>query len=334
MPADAKGLRTHPIQEIFWTRTGLLLAVLVVVSGVSMWASSAVDAGTAKNLLTALGTGTMVSAVVGFGQTLLTAGAAQRALVAPVVEESRRALRELSAEYRSLNQEFFPTHVFEASTDPDPAFNALIMDDLRRTRQLLFRGFSGRYAAARLLLSPSGWEVRAVLADPGERGAISGRARHLARHQGASADYERIQATLHEEIRIGLVGLYLARARCDSIDVTVIADPPLDRVELFDDSVWITLYSAVAGAPSLYPRTLRFSEGSFIYGMQRAEFARVHAARGAPRFLITPDTSREEFLAQFATITGTRLTDAQFADLQARFHAFRQEFSAKAELES
>ncbi|WP_026423967.1 hypothetical protein [Actinokineospora inagensis] len=334
MSADAKGLRTRPIQDLFWTRTGLLLLVLVVVAGTAMWLAGGLDPGLAKNLLTALGTGTLVSAVVGFGQTLITASAAQRAMVTPVIEESRKALRELSAEYRSLNQEFFPTHVFEASTEPDPAFNALIMSDLRETRQLWFRGFSGRYAAARMLLSPAQWEVRAVLADPRERGSISGRARHLARQGGPDADYEKISDTLHQEIRIGLVGLYLARAKCTAIEVTAVPDPPLDRVELFDDCVWITLYSAVAGAPSLYPRTLRFSEGSFIYDMQRSEFARVHAARDAHRFTLTPDTGRAEFLAHFAKITGTPLSEVEFRDLEAQFHRFRHEFTAKAELES
>ncbi|CRK56341.1 hypothetical protein [Alloactinosynnema sp. L-07] len=321
-----------PIKELFWTRTGLLLLLLLVVSGAAMWAAGELAQGTPKSLLAALGTGTMVSAVVGFGQTLITASAAQRAMVTPVIEESRRALRELSAEYRSLNQEFFPTHVFEATTDPDPAFNALMMRDLKATRQFWFRGFSGRYAAVRLLHSNAEWEVRAVVADPRERTAISGRARHLMRHAGVDADYERIQATLHEEISIGLVGLYLARARCTVIDVTVIADPPLDRVEMFDDSVWVTLYSDVAGVASLYPRTLRFSEGSFIYAMERADFTRLRAARDAGRFQITPDTSRPEFLAHFAKVTGTTLSDHKFRALEAKFHAFRHEFSAKAEL--
>jgi hypothetical protein len=73
---------------MFWTRTGLLLAVLLVVSIGSLWISSAMDAGTWKNLVASLGTGTMISAVVGFGQTLITASASQRALVTPLVEES------------------------------------------------------------------------------------------------------------------------------------------------------------------------------------------------------------------------------------------------------
>lgn len=64
--AEAKRLRSSPLQEIFWTRTNLLLLVLVVVSGSSLWISSSMSAGAAKTLLNALGTGTLISAVVGF----------------------------------------------------------------------------------------------------------------------------------------------------------------------------------------------------------------------------------------------------------------------------
>ncbi|GGS33203.1 hypothetical protein [Actinokineospora fastidiosa] len=333
MPADATGLRTHRIHEIFWTRTTLLLTTLLVVSGLAFWASSSLDTGTGRSLLTAVATGTMVSAVVGFGQTLITARATREAMLNPLIEESRKALRELSEEYRSLNQEFFPTHVFEASVEPDPAFNALMMEDLRRAKQYWFRGFSGRYAAVRLLAARSEWEVRAVVADPRERSAISGRARYIARREGADTDLDKIRDELHEEIRIGLVGLFLARSRCTRIDVTVVADPPLDRVEMFDDSVWITLYSDPA-APSPYPRTLRFAESSFIHGMERADFGRLHATRDARRLVITPDTGRAEFAAQFARVTGTALTDDGFGELEAAFHGFRRDFSAKAELES
>jgi hypothetical protein len=331
--ADERSRGSNPIQELFWTRTGLLLLILVVVSGTSMITAEALTAGTAKNLLTALATGTLITAIVGFGQTAITARATQKAMVTPLIEENRRALAELSAEYRSLNKEFFPTHVFEATNDPDPAFNALMMQDLRNTRQYFFRGFSGRHAAARLLLARAEWELRAVVADPRERTAITGRARYLIRHEGAVADFETIQDRLHEEISIGLVGLYLARSRCSRIDVTVISDPPLDRLEMFDDSVWITLYSDI-GATTLYPRTLRFTEGSFIYNMERAEFGRLRNSRHAHQLVITPDTTRRAFLAQFEKVTGNALSEERFIDLEGKFHTFRREFSLAAELGS
>lgn len=331
MSAEAKGLRKNPIQEIFWTRTGLLLLILLVVSGLAMIATSGMAPGTGKNLLTAVATGTLVSAIVGFGQTLVTATAAQRAMLTPLVEESRQALRDLSDEYRSMNQEFFPTHIFEATAEPNPALNALMMADLQQTRQYMFRGFSGRHAAARLLLSKAEWEFRAVIADPRNAGGISGRARYLLRHSASDADYDTVHDRLHEEIRIGLVGLYLARSRCTRLEVSVVADPPIDRMEIFDDSVWVTLYSD-ARATAEYPRTLRFTEGSFIYNMQRAEFGRMSGSPYAHHLVITPDTSRQDFIDQFEKITGSPLTEEQFLELNAEFYNFLREFSVIAEL--
>jgi hypothetical protein len=332
--AQGGHLRRTPLQEIFWTRTSLLLTVLIVVAGLSLWVAGLMEPGTGKNLVTSLGTGTLISAIVGFGTTLITASASQRALVTPVIEESRRALEDLSAEYRALNKEFFPTDVFEATTDPDPAFNRALMADLNATRQYFFRGFSGRHAAARLLLSRTERELRAVIADPRDANSISGRARYLMRRDAGDVDYEQIQTRLDEEIRIGLVGLFLARSRCAQVDITVVADPPLDRLEMFDDSVWVSLYSDVRGATKLYPRSLRFTEGSFLYNMERAEFVRVSQSRTGRHFRITSATTRADFLALFEKITGSPLSEEQFRELEGKFHVFRAEFSAVAELGS
>src|SRR5690349_2797001 len=117
MSADADVLRKSLFRELFWTRTTLLLLLLVVTSIVAMAVPSPMSPGGLKDFVLAIGTGTMVSAIVGFGQTLITAGAAQRVLVDSLVEQSRTALHELSEEYRALNREFFPTHIFEATPE-------------------------------------------------------------------------------------------------------------------------------------------------------------------------------------------------------------------------
>ncbi|WP_309116695.1 hypothetical protein [Saccharothrix sp.] len=335
MSAKPAGDRGNLLQELFWTRTGLLLLILVVTSGTCLAVSSTMAQGPVRNFVLSVGTGTMISAVVGFTQTLITSSAAQRALVTPVVEESRRALRELTFEYRALDREFFPTHVFEPTARPDPVFNQVMMQDLERTRLYGFRGFAGRYAACRLLLSQSECELRAVLADPRDDDAISGRARYLLRHEGADGDYDTIVDRLREQISIGLVGLFCARSRCSRIDLTIVSDPPLDRLELFDDSAWLTLYSNTsAGIVRLYPRTLRFSEGSFLYGMERAEFLRISNSKAGLHVVITPSTTRDDFLVLFEKITGAPLTAEGFRGLEEKFHAFRREFSASAQLGS
>ncbi|WP_433274746.1 hypothetical protein ACQPZF_29685 [Actinosynnema sp. CS-041913] len=335
MSAEPGGERGNLLQELFWTRTGLLLLILVVTSAGCLAISSNLEQGPLRGFVAAVGTGTMISAVVGFTQTLVTSAAARRALIAPVVEESRKALRDLTAEYRALDREFFPSHVFEPTARPDPAFNQLMMQDLERTRLYGFRGFAGRYAACRLLLSQSECQLRAVLADPRDADAIGGRARYLLRHEGADGDYDTIADRLRDQIRIGLVGLFLTRGRCSRIDLTIVSDPPLDRLELFDDSAWLSLYSNTsAGVVRLYPRTLRFSEGSFLYGMERAEFLRISNSKAGLHVVITPRTTRGDFLVLFEKITGAGLSEEGFQELADKFHRFRREFSASARLGS
>ncbi|TCP56925.1 hypothetical protein EV191_101874 [Tamaricihabitans halophyticus] len=332
MTAGLRGSRKSLVRELFWTRTGLLLSVLLLVSIACLIGAVMLAPGMPRNLLNAIGTGTMVSAIVGFGQTAITSTAEHRAMLLPVVEESRRALRDLSSEYRELNREFYPTQVFEATTRPDPAFNQLLMRDLQQTRQFFFSGFSARHAAARLLISHAEWELRVIIADPRDGTTVSGRAKYLLRNEDATADYAEVQQRLHEEIRMGLVGLYLARSRCTTLQIAVVVDPRLDRVELFDQSVWITLFSDAVRVGALYPRTLRFSEGSFIYNMERAEFMRIGNSPAVRHFQITPEMSHGDFRELYQQITGAVLSEEDFQELAGDFHAFREDFSAAAEL--
>jgi len=140
-------------------------------------------------------------------------------------------MERLTAEYRALNQEFYPTHVFEPTSEPDPAFNRLMMADLHRTREYFFRGFSGRHAAARLLLSHAEWELRACSPIPGVT-PLSAAGPLSVAAAGFRSDYDAICEQLHDEIRIGLVGLFLARSRCSRVDITVVGDPALDRLDV------------------------------------------------------------------------------------------------------
>ncbi|HEY0639543.1 MAG TPA: hypothetical protein VGD67_17990 [Pseudonocardiaceae bacterium] len=335
MTDRARSSRHGLLIELFWTRTGLLILLMGITSAVLLPLSAGMAPGTARNLVTAIGTGTLVSALVTCAQTLLTSAASQRVLVDSLVEESRRAMRDLTDEYRSLNREFFPTHIFEPTAEPEPVLNRLMMADLQATRQYLFRGFSARHAAARMLLTRSvEREMRVVIADPRDRASINSRARYLQRHGGddGAGSLADIQARLYEDVCVGLVGLYVVRGRCTRIDVTVMSNPPVDRFELFDDSIWVALFSDAGGTSTPYPRTVRFLRSSFIYGMEHSEFVRITSSRTALHVSIHPDTDREEFLALFEKITGRRLTARRLEALEERFHEFRRDFVTSAQL--
>ncbi|WP_410639846.1 hypothetical protein [Amycolatopsis sp. lyj-346] len=253
--------------------------------------------------------------------------AAQNALFAPSIAETRRTLEAISAEYRSLNKEFFPTDVFEATAAPDPVFTRILMADFNATGQYFFRGFSGRHAAARLFSDRTDRKIRVVIADPRRPNSVSGRVRRLSHHR-MNEQYDQIQKTLVEEIHVGLVGLFLARSRCTRVEITATADPPLDRLEMFDNSVWLGLYSEPGDATELYPRTLRFGRDSYLYKLERTEFSRLWTSRQGRHFSMGSTTTYKDFIALFEVITGSPLSENRFRELKSKFDAFREESSA------
>jgi hypothetical protein len=111
------------------------------------------------------------------------------------------------------------------------------------------------------------------------------------------------------------------------------ARPPLDRVEIFDESVWVTLFSDSAGATTLYPRTLRFSRNSFLYEKERIEFLQIANTGTGQHVSIEPDMRRAEFKSLFEKITGAPLTEDAFAALEVKFDSFRRKFASRAGLE-
>jgi hypothetical protein len=68
--------------------------------------------------------------------------------------------------------------------------------------------------------------------------------------------------------------------------------------------------------------------------MERNEFLRVCNSRAGRHFVITPDTSRQEFLELFETITGNELTESGFRALDEKFRDFEQRFSVSVGLRS
>lgn len=320
------------LRELLWTRTGLLVTVAALAGvGLLMLSSTLPAESGPSRIAFALGTGLAAAALFASAQTVFAASAANRMLVDSLVEQTRLAMRELTDEYRSLDATYLPSHIFEGSPRPDPTFNYQLTRDLEASQLYLFRGMSGRHTAARLLAArPRNWEVRVILADLHASASLYERARYLvAAGYGASLDqaYDEIR----QQVRYGLVGLYLARLRCRRISLTVSRSPSLDRFEIFDDSVWVALYSDVTGAPAQYPRSLRFGKDSFVYAMQRRDFERT--TDDAPIEVIDPGMAEDGFRALYARLTGEELTTTDLAWLTGEFERFQWEFVAEARLD-
>ena len=258
-------------------QVALLSLTLVVALGM-LWMSSRLSNDYAVTVVASIATGLLVSASFGFAQAFIVGRATTEVLQHAVVGEVRASL---SASAR----EFYPTHDIPGTTTPNPLFNSLLNSDLDKSNIYWFVGMSARFTASRLQANRrASLQVIAILPDLTAEGSLDTRMDYIERHDllpGLLRD--ELRAQTEKDMKIGLVGLIEARARCHSLQVVLTPTPVLDRYEIFRDAVWITLYSA-AGLGTPYPRALRFTSESYIYGIQ--EFEALQAARSEHNRLV------------------------------------------------
>jgi DNA-binding SARP family transcriptional activator len=223
---------------------------------------------------------------------------------------------------------YAPTHSYDATSTFDPSFNRDLSADLSRSHTYTFRGISAKYVPARLLHRGPGLDiVRVMMLDPGAHEAI--RLRAVDRKQNPKyhdADVPTIASTLREEILRSLVGLFDARALC-TIDIALIASTAVDRVELFDDSVYVSLYHGPRSLCQPFPETMRYTRETVAYGHHRLDCLRqLDLARHRLQF--RPEADDADLLPQLAQ-TGADVTAADIAVLRDEAHTFAHAFLAE-----
>lgn len=169
---------------------------------------------------------------------------------------------------------YAPTNTYKGTPKFDPAFNHGLMRDLACSRSYIFRGISAKYVPGRVKLRGPGLDVvRVMLLDLNADEAIRLRAldrSHNPKYAGKNPD--ELQAELRHEIVVSLVSLFEVRNIC-TVDVACIATTAVDRVELFDDALYVSLYHGPRSDG--FPETLRYSSDSVAYGQHRLDCARV-----------------------------------------------------------
>jgi hypothetical protein len=191
--------------------------------------------------------------------------------VSTSVSQLYNTLREEKVE---LN-EFAPSRIFPESGVPDPSLNGELMDHLRGTRHVHFKGLTGQWMASRLkVVGATGQlqEVSLQLAHPQCRTAI--RDRLWEEKGGAKTDYKESDV---DDVCLGVaravVGLFDCRPSGTKVNILLLEKPPLDRVEMFDEAMYVSFFSDRISRGALYPRTARFEKHSPMYKSKSRAFA-------------------------------------------------------------
>jgi hypothetical protein len=225
-------------------------------------------------VLSSVGLELIASVIFAIIFTLLSSRVRDRILYDALVEHAN-AMSAQVLERLANSDSHIPMATYRAGNSYDADFNRAITASLNGSHLYAFRGTSAKYVPSRLrAVHNRPEELRVVLIDPTSTLALRRRAADRQRHpEERSRSVDALANELKDEILMAVVALFDIREICN-IDIAYTAETAVTRLELFDDSVFITWYQERHSAEVKFPETLQFRAGSFLYEVQRLDMIR------------------------------------------------------------
>jgi hypothetical protein len=317
--------RIRLLKELYFNRTGLLF-LLTVLLAIAMYTAASNAHGDARSFWLTLATGIAATSVYAVFAALLTTEQFYTLLRATVEQSVRdnvsTAKDELLDTIRNQSVAYMPAASYPASNSPDPAFNRDLNRSFMSSAGYTFQGVTARYNMARFASVDTRFDfVRIIVADPTKPDSVVTRARH-AQHdvQGSvtDADLANIRVALIDDIWMSIVAAHGCWAKSDRIEFCFLADPPIDRVEIFDDDMFIARYSDRASWGFKFPAACRFLKGSMPYQMHAQDCARLFTSRYTVRLQIPRDDDPKSLFRALRK-AGLEFDETQYDRLKNEF---------------
>jgi hypothetical protein len=138
-----------------------------------------------------------------------------------------------------------------------------------------------------------------------------------------TASLEQLIADVRDEILMSLVALFDVRDLCP-VDIRLLNDPVITRMELFDKSVYLSWYQGPDSPEQPYPETVRFDSDSFMYQVERLATAKqFEDSRKVTHF--DPGHTDKDLLAYMSGLMGIDVEAQDLAGWRARYEQFMRE---------
>ena len=317
--------RARLLRELYFNRTGLVL-LLTVLLAIGMYALAAHTRGDASTFWLTLATGIVATSAYAAFTVFLTTKQFD-AFLRTTIEQSVRkniasATDELLTTVRRHSSVYVPATSYPPTNSPDPAFNRDLNRNFMSSERYIFQGVTARYNIARLASLDTTFDlVRIIVANPMESDPVVARVKHAKhdRHSDISdANIAQIRADLLDDIWMSIVGAYRCWRKADRIEFCFLADPPIDRVEIFDEEMFLTCYSDPDSHGFKFPAACRFLRDSMPYQMQYRDCARLFTSRYTTRLQIPRDDKRE-LLFRALRNAGLDFDESQYEHLNSEF---------------
>lgn len=204
---------------------------------------------------------------------------------------------QLANESRRWRESSFPRDIYKGTENFSLRFNRDLSKNLNSSSIFYFSGRTGIYVPARIWLRSEATDerleyVRLRINDPeNERAMSQAIADRLSRAENAGKTRDEIQAKIHDDFRMTLVGLWHCREHVSNwIKVWYESTAVIKRVELFDEAVYDS--SIEANGRAAFPLSAAWTHRQATYTLIEEDFLRDDHA--VPAFTITPLTTRTE----------------------------------------
>lgn len=313
------------VRELYFNRTGIAL-LLTILCAIGLFELAARTHGEANIFWLTLATGITATAVYASLSILLTTrqlDAFMRTTIQQSVDtQIAHATSELLATVRNQQTTYLPLASYPPTTTPDTSFNHDINSSFASSDRYTFQGITARYSIARLARLPTVFDhIRIIVADPTKPDSVVTRVKRDIDTNNPQEGLEDVRARLTDDIWMSIVGAYLARRKSDSIEFCLVADPPIDRVEIFDQDMFLTRFSDVNSQLFKFPASCRFSRESLMYQMYIKDCARLFTSKYTVRFVI-PRENDPGSLIEVLERAGIELVLEEYQRLAQQFIDF------------
>ena len=221
-----------------------------------------------------------------------------------------------------------PIMSFNAAMKPNPLFNEVLDEDVCSSTFYFFKGVSGKYLPIRLKDNRHKLHrVQVLILDPTDEESLLLRAKdkyNTPPYIGMSIP--EIKEEIKKEIYFCLVNIFDCRHICQ-IDIAFQEGTAVYRIELFDDSLYLSSYLTKDSIGMLFPESFKYAKSSLHYHIYKEECLRQFQV--SKNKISFQNSSTENDLLNSLNKLGLILKSDQIDSIRKEYKSFEKKFKNK-----
>lgn len=334
----AKGQRTSGrtglIERVYENRAYALVLGVALISVILLAVASNEDDQAIASVEFAVASGLLVSAAFSALQVYFTNNEFVELVRTEIRAELDSLAKVVDSSVGRIHRNHVPTAAYRPADSLANAFNDDLTQHLTSTRTYRFRGLTGVYVAQRFRECRARVDqLRLIIADPRDSEALRFRLQYEMNTILQGSEYHEAVAAARAKTLKSLVGLFQVRHQCRELGVLFSREIPPDRIELFDEALFITLFDSGNTDGYEFPSSYQYSNQSVLYSIASREFdLQFSRQSGRPLIIFRADDTHEGLRAELATL-GFDVTIEQIAEIARSFEDDAIEFGRRMRAE-